>query len=287
MTKYLLFIPKGGLNDCFTGIQRMLDYCKKWNRTLLIDMTNSFYHINMAQWFTIQQVTDFPRIIYDTIKIRDIIQAKSSKVYPSFLQERLLDILDGKIKLQYKRGSIFTVEGNELILPQTKKDEDIIFHSQCAGGRGIRFFRQVRLHSFLKDICNQRIKQLPTKYLCIQVRHTDHKCNYEELYHQNQSFIDSYPCIYIATDNLNVITFFKTKHNNVKNFTTFPSQNTNIPLHYEQEKEVDSNTKMIDLVCDIFIAIHSQQILSNSKGGFINLLRDAFQQRDFFYNKLK
>ena len=45
--------------------------------------------------------------------------------------------------------------------------------------------------------------------------------------------------------------------------------------------------KMNDMLCDIFIAANSKQILSNSAGWFIHLMRDCLHNKDFIMNKLQ
>jgi hypothetical protein len=40
--KYVLFVPKGGFNDILCGLGKSIDYCKKYNRTLLFVMKLSY-----------------------------------------------------------------------------------------------------------------------------------------------------------------------------------------------------------------------------------------------------
>ena len=49
--KYVLFVPQGGLNDCFTRINITISYCELTNRTLLLDFTRSEYRINFFDYF--------------------------------------------------------------------------------------------------------------------------------------------------------------------------------------------------------------------------------------------
>ena len=81
-----------------------------------------------------------------------------------------------------------------------------------------------------------------------------------------------------------VAAFFNSKHSNVLNFTQFPPESKNRSLH---TSTIDPTVKMNDLLCDIFIAANSKQILSNSAGGFIRLMRDCFSNKNFVMNKLQ
>ena len=47
MNKYVYFIPRGGINDNFTQIKHKINYCKKMNRILLLDMNYGSYNVNV------------------------------------------------------------------------------------------------------------------------------------------------------------------------------------------------------------------------------------------------
>lgn len=44
---------------------------------------------------------------------------------------------------------------------------------------------------------------------------------------------------------------------------------------------------MQDLIVDIFIATNSTELLSNSKGGFIGILRHCFHNKKYILDKLE
>lgn len=127
------------------------------------------------------------------------------------------------------------------------------------------------------------MKLLSDNYLCIQVRNTDHKCDYPKLYENHKEKIHSYDQIYICTDDASVITFFKSKKLNIYCFTTFPNIKA-LSLHCST---VPKDIKIQDVIVDIFIATNSREILSNSKGGFIQLLRNCFMNKECILDKLK
>lgn len=241
-----------GLNDCFSQITYVIDYCKKNNRILLLDMTHSPYAINFSDYFHI--LICECNIIYDIDKIKDILKNK-----PSLNPNLLYSI-------------------NEL---PHDVNEDIILHCPVGGGNGFYFFKQLGLTEKIKSICIQKMNLLEN-YLCIHVRNTDYKCDYPKLYEDNKEKIHSYDQIYICTDDESVITFFKSKHLNVFCFTTFPTKSFK-NLH---TSNVSKDIKIQDLLVDIFIATNSKELLSNSKGGFIKLLRDCFNNKKCVLDKL-
>lgn len=108
------------------------------------------------------------------------------------------------------------------------------------------------------------------------------KCNYKELYKRNLKYIYSFNKIYICTVDKDVVFFFKSKKLNIYSFTTFPTEKS-VNLHHSNIK---SSIKIKDLFADIFIATNSKKILSVSKGGFITLLRNCFNNKKMLFDKL-
>ncbi len=76
--------------------------------------------------------------------------------------------------------------------------------------------------------------------------------------------------------------FFKYKISDILCFTTFPEKPYR-NLHYSN---ISPSKKMIDLLTDIFIATKSDSILSNSKGGFISLLKNCHKNKKYVLNML-
>lgn len=286
MVKYLLVVPQGGFNDCLCSILRAVNnYCKKYNRTLLLHMSGSMYRINFSDFFDVLPSIGC-NIIYDLNIIKKLLINNNYSVYPNCLSNLLENILNNNFKFHYKVGTpIFTYNEVSLSLPNSEVNEDVIIYSACGSGNGYNIFRHLIFKYEIKEQCRQRIALLSdNNYLCIQVRNTDYKCDYTKLYDDNITLINSFNSIYIATDDKCVVDFFKTKHSNVFNFTQFPPESKYRSLH---ESKIDPIVKMNDIVCDIFIAANSKQLLSNSNGGFIRLMRECFNNKDFIMKKLQ
>ena len=285
MVKYVLVIPQGGFNDCLCTILRAVEYCKTYNRTLLLHMLGSIYRVNFSDFFDVLPSIGC-NIIYDINIINDILTNKPHSVYPSCLNNLLKDVLHNNVRYRYKnvKHGYFCCNV-ELSLPHDVVEEDVIVFSADGGGIGYTLFQHLILNECIKQHCRQRLALLSDdNYLCIHVRNTDYKCDYQQLYSINKELIDSFGMIYVATDDYNVIEFFKTKHPNVLNFTQFPSESKYRSLH---TSNLDPIIKMNDMLCDIFIAANSKQILSNSAGWFIHLIRDCFDNKAFIMNKLQ
>ncbi len=270
--KYVYCIPKGGFNDHLTCIKRAFDYCKKYNRILLIDTINSTYMINFASYF------DFPynNIICDSQNIRDILYNNEITIYPNILNGQMMCILDNDINFSFTREKNIYYENTTLSLPRSNVKEDVIVFVTMGLRLGYTLFKDLIIKPNLKQILHDRYKTLNKPYLSIQIRNTDYKCNYKRLYKKNKSLIHSASDIYIATDDINALTFFVNKGLPIKNFTTFPSTKEYENLHLS---DVDPHTKFVDMLSDIYICGMSDKLLSSSGGGFITLIRNCHTKR--------
>lgn len=94
----------------------------------------------------------------------------------------------------------------------------------------------------------------------------------------HKDIIHSCPEIYLATDDKDVITFYKTQGLQIKNFVTFPDT-PNKPLHMSK---VDANIKFTDMLCDLYLISMSETIMSNSRGMFIRLARQCWNDKHNF-----
>lgn len=253
----------GGFNDQMCRIQRGIEYCRKTKRTLLIDTTKSCYNINFSDYFYFKNPS-IP-IITDMNIIQKIVKNESLTVYPNIKNR---DITSWK--LNCTSSGIRELEKFLLNLPEGNCDENIILYSSCGGGNGLTIFKELFFKQNIIDHVKSEVSKLPKKYLCIQIRNTDRSCDYKGLYETNKSLVHSYDTIYIATDDKTSIDFFKSKGLNIVNFTEFPSET--IPnLHYSN---ISGDTKIKNLITDIYIISMADKLLSNSVGGFIQLVKE-------------
>jgi hypothetical protein len=274
MDKYVMFVPVGGFNDILTGILNSIDYCKQYNRTLLIPMKWSCYSIELSDYFDIEDMGI--RILYESVQIKQHVSNKTVYKFDIDLNE----VLDGKVPFKWADAGVYTYKGVKCEIPDKVVEEDVIFYLRNKWARGFNLFKQLIWKDSLKELC--RNKRILEKYLCIQVRCTDYLCDYADLYEEHKQLIHSYP-IYLATDNEEVVHYFKSKGLNLFCFTTFPTKMCR-NLHYS---DVDAHTRFCDVIVDICMATHSEQILSNSTGGFIQLLRDCFANKSIMLSKLQ
>lgn len=268
---YVYLEPRGGWNDILSAVLFVKEYCKKHNRVLLVNSNKTVYNINFSEYFCLPED---PTIIFDTDSIKKICTNLSYSIFPNEFQHKMLDILEGRIVFKYSKyyRPIYLYDDMLLDLPNDARQETIIVHSRGGGGmNGYPLFKQLVFRQNILDICNERCNRLKMPYLCIHIRNTDYKCDYTTYFLENEASIRSWKEIYIATDDQRSIEFYRNNGLNVKNFTTFPKESYKFrSLHYS---DVDQHTKFVDMLCDIFIAARSDKLISNSMGGFVELLR--------------
>ena len=268
---YMYCIVKGGFNDNLCLINRGLEYCKKYNRILLVDTINSNYNVDFGNYFKFKD----DNIICDAEKIRKILYDKEVTIYPSILCEKMNNILDNTIQFTYSKQG-FNYKSIITSLPSSDVSENIVVFVAGGGGNGYPLFKDLIFQPNNKQIINDRYNKLIKPYIAIQIRNTDRICDYEVLYKNNKDEINSAIEIYIATDDKKALNFFIDKGLPVKNFTTYPNEDKYNNLHYSS---VDPHTKFIDMLSDIYICGMAEKLISSSVGGFITLIRRCNQNK--------
>jgi hypothetical protein len=265
-----------GFNDILVGLSKLINYCIKTNRTLLFDTTRSPYKINWSDYFTIQTGCN---VICDIEKIKILI-TDNLTIYPKYLNCKMKNILKSPSQVfTFKPfiGWYYKLDDNNynlLTFPKENPSEDVIVIIHHKGGDGFEIFKSLSLSDNIKTHCKDKYSLIPKPYLGIQIRNTDIKCNYVAMYESNKELIHSYQTIYVSTDCVEALKFFNTLciNSTVFNFTTFDENICNKNLHYSN---IDGDIKIKDLLCDIYMITMCDKFLTNSKGGFVNLLKEC------------
>ena len=276
---FLYLQPRGGLNDILVVITMAIEYCTKYNRILLLDGLQSTYKVDFSKYFTIPN----KKVICDRNKILEIFN-QSHTVYPSNFDGKLMNVVNGECKFPYVEGLNHLFEGVSVGIPCENRPESMIISSQCCGGNGYPLFKTLKFTPYVSRLCKGRYESLKKPYLCIQIRNTDRKCDYQALYNKNKELIHSYSDVYIATDDKNVLDFFRSVGLSIHNFTSFPEGEYR-NLHYC--RRIDNDINFTDVLSDIYIIAMSDKLLSNSVGGFIQLVRACNNHKEEFIKQFR
>jgi hypothetical protein len=281
---YVYFEPQGGLNDILSIIHYVLEYCIKHNRILLVNGEKSEYKVNFSDYFHFPQSTVICDIQQIKQKCIESIENPDFTIYPPVFKNKWMDILENKIHFQYGvHGYLY--HDIVLDLPMEDRIEDVIIYCNCGMymSDGYPLFRTLQIQPHVKKICKERYALLQKPYLCIQIRNTDYKCDYESLYNNYKEKFDSGKDLYLATDDRKCIDYFRSMGLSIHNFTTYP-EGEYYNLH---NSKMDPHIKFIDLFTDIYIIAMSSEIISCSNGLFIRLVRSCHANQDEFYQQFE
>jgi len=253
---YVYFRPVAGLNDILNEFVLAISYCKRYRRILLVDQSVA-YNIDLLSFFSI--INTDVEVIHDPETIERIVGSR---------------IMNRKIRYcRSRRQHVFTDSDETTRFDLDREYPNVRVLSFIRGGGGCKSYGFFRNHVRLSDQVHQgfRKKRLHIKsreWYSIQVRNTDLKCNYKKM---NTMCIPKGASVYVATDDPQVIAYFKTKltNNTIYNFTTFGERRNN--LHYNSS--VSGKTRIMDTLHDLMFLATSKRIVSVSKGGFIGLAR--------------
>ncbi len=266
----------GGLNDILFQLNKCINYCKSSNRILLIDLYNGTYGINFSDYIDLSYIIDNNKYISDINIIKSLDFNSSTTFYPQCINfNNFKDLIDGKIKSPYKNGGHIDLNNKHYLLPSIKVSNDVVVYIQCGGANGFDIFKNINIKPSLKYYCKLKYLQMPKNYISIQVRNTDLKCEYKSILKTQYNLLKK-NYVYLATDSLEVINFFRDNGIDVINFCHFPNEGY-FNLH---SSNIEPETKIFDLFTDIVILAMSQKIISVSKGGFINLVKNCFHNKN-------
>ena len=272
--QYVYCRPQGGLNDILNVTAHNIDYCQRYNRTLLLDVSDT-YNVDMCEYLkltgtniTIISGKDQIRALLVSLDAATTVWQKESAIPSGNLEELLT------CPVQWGPDGQFRFRVSGMISNYEREcgsyTEDILYCIACGGGKKSHTLWRdyVTLSDEVRTSFVEKHRQMGHQpFSSIQVRNTDHKCDYKNL--------DLEPLltnVYVATDDPDVVTYFK-EHlvgHTVFNFTTFPDKPSR-NLH--TNRSIDGKTRMFDTIHDLLFLAISNKIVSISRGGYIQLAR--------------
>jgi len=255
MTKYVFCTPIiRGFNDMLCTINNCYNYCKKYNRTLLIDTSNSIYKFNFSEYFSL--FSNDITITYNTEDVYKILNIEHYSYYPPNTDpiQKYCSKTNNSLQFDY------TKDYNEDIL--------VFSDSNSRHSPPKELLSFLKLNKSLTNIIKERYSLMDKSYLSIHIRNTDWISDYTQTYANNKEEISKYKYIYLATDSIDAFNYFNTLRLNIISYTHFTEKNE--PLH--TSKMLDKKILFIDMICDLFLlALANKLILSKEYHGFSKL----------------
>ena len=280
--KYLLCVPQGGFCDNLMVIQKCVEYCKNYNRILLLNMKDGLtYKINFSDYFYFNETSPV-KIITNISKINKILADSKLTFFPENIKNNI-----GKLKFQsYKNG--YSLKNMDQVLNlnfEYKYSQDVITYVNCAKYKTnmLTLFKTIEFNDEILIDFLIKYNKIPKPYICMQIRNSDRNCDYKKLYKDNTKLIDNYKTLVIATDDKDSLIYFNSSLIDYLNFTTFPDKNhANQGLHYSS---LSGDRKIKDTISDLLIIALSDKIISNSTGSYIKLARELNEVKEIIKAK--
>jgi hypothetical protein len=164
-----------------------INYAKKYNRKLIIDTTKK-------GWFKMN-IFDFINITEPTILNEPV----------HFVNESL-KVYDPKVNMPLNKDY----------------DDEIIYNYTAMHPQNFKVFNYITIKEVISDTFNKRLNLLPKSYVGLHIRNTDKKSDYRLFIEKNTAELEN-KSIFLATDNIDVITYIKGLYGlNVFNFSNIP-----------------------------------------------------------------
>ena len=173
LSKYVLCIPHGGLNDMLCQIEVCLKYCRRHDRTLILDTFRSGLRDNLLKYFSFLETCKVDVVAWDDVK--DTLAGKTT--FPEGLQPSL-----GCYNAENREGFAYLhpETRQKLTFDFTKSyNQDVLIHEACGGGINSYWLLQ---HLDPTDWMIGKLKGvlagLPDSFVAVHIRNTDLATDY-------------------------------------------------------------------------------------------------------------
>lgn len=237
--RYFFCFPQGGFNDFCEIIWTAFEYCKKFNRTLVIDTR---FIITFKDDFRKYIIINDPLVYTGDIDLLfEKLKTDNVSFYPklSSILSDFKNIYDITSKFSWKKKGIYY--DDEIRCSFSLKEdyhENILFFSTVKGGPNITKLLEIsELDPTLKNKILLKYNTLPKDYVAIHIRNTDYTSNFRK-FQENHKHLLTNKDIFLATDDFKVTDFFKqTYKERLFQFSNIPSVKIrqNRGFHYDNK----------------------------------------------------
>jgi len=273
--KWMVCYPAGGITDIFCVLSDCLSYVEKYGRTLVIDTRR-------VEWFkeSIHDYIEFnhPNIyvgnidtLYETLNQRSTFPPEIKGDLSTFQAEY-------KSTQFYYKGSVST----KLDLSKDYK-EVVLVYCNCATIRNITILNHIKFKEPILSVYHERIKKLPSSYLGIHVRNTDHASDVPTFLEAHTSKLHS--PFFLACDNKMTIDEIKYKYKHAITFSLIPYSTTNAGLHFMKREKEENKRFIVDSYVDmLLLASASDVFFSCPASGYSQLAKQLCTNKQILQN---
>jgi hypothetical protein len=245
--QYLLCMPGGGLCDMMMRIYVCIEYCKKYNRSMILDTSQSTHaQDSIFNYFSIGS----PCIYHGNTNI-----LHSKTTYPKDLFRKIKQDIDSpKLCMNIKKSF----------------DEDILFYRRC--GRIFspeyyykHFLSICKLTPLVKEVYIERRNKLPHHYISVHIRNTDYKSDVDSFIREHSKVFKS-STMFLASDDYHTIHKFKDLYGNqVISFANIKPLNGAKAHHKKDMTKKENRIFTIDAIVDLLLLACGKTVYTSSK----------------------
>jgi hypothetical protein len=177
--RYLLCIPRGGLNDTLVQIYKCLEYSERFNRTLIIDTKKSGIFRDFDDFFEFIDIdTHYIGKTDESLYQR----LNTYNCYPRYCRKNL----NKYISAHNKKLRSYTIRGGRRKLQFKQKKNyrhQLLVHENCGGGvESLELLKRLKLTDGLAKLVREKIDSFGGDYVAIHIRNTDYQSHYKEFF---------------------------------------------------------------------------------------------------------
>lgn len=279
MTKYVLCMPMGGLNDMCNVIYNCLLYCRKFNRILVIDTRQSCHFKDSIHKYI--EIND-PNIYIDTIE-RWYSTIGSKTIYPEYVKSIIHNI-----KPVYTSPTIFYHETIGPLHFDVNKDypHDILLCARCGGGESLhKLLSPYKLKHIVKNVFIERRALLPVSYVGVHIRHSDILSDIPSFMEKHTDIFLKNP-IFIASDNVDVIKLFRETYKEVYTFSEIGDFKALGVKSIQKilRSDIEHENYNIDTIVDLLLLGSSDIYLYSRGSGYSLAANSLFRNKAIIHN---
>ena len=263
--KYVICMPEGGLCDMMARIHDCIEYCKKYNRILLLDTSKATHARDYIEtYFTIDSSYIYKGDL--DVKYESL---KGKPFYPPELADTFLTM---EVKWTKERSIIDLATKVPTYFDLTKPySEDVLLFRDCGGGakKTLGFLSLCKVTPLVKQVYEQRRAKLPEQYIAVHVRNTDRKSDVDGFIKEHHVVFKSNP-IFLATDDHATIDTFKELYGSrVYSFANITSKGSEIGIHHVRQTPEENRQSTIDAIVDLVLLANGKILYySHTTSGF-------------------
>ena len=231
--KYVLYKPRGGLNDTLCEIEKCWRYAEKTDRYLLIDTNNSGLHDDFWNYFS----TDSHKII----RKNNYKELNKLTAHPSICQGEL-DTYEAEYSPMFKNFVEKRTGARLTFNMEHKHPENVLVHESCWEGEFLSIYALdgLRLRKEVIDHIKEKMAEAKLdifEYVAVHIRNTDYKMDYKRFFEQLLPQVDN-KTVLVCSDDYEVFSYARKTlaKSRVVRLSTF-KDNKGEPLHHQKHKD--------------------------------------------------